>query len=120
MKFNEDAPPDRVMGLLYDGFKMPPREELGDNNPMDWPAGLDNKSADPWQHHNYLVLQNADAIPLGRVQRKQMVDHISCLAVRADPTTAQSARAAGTIVQCLTVTPSPEGFVLSQRAGVSL
>jgi hypothetical protein len=62
----------------------------------------------------------SDSIPLGRVQRKQMDDHISCLAVRADPTSAPSAQAAGKIVQCLTVTPSPEGFVLSQRAGVSL
>jgi hypothetical protein len=26
---------------------MPPREELGDNNPMDWPAGLDKAAACP-------------------------------------------------------------------------
>jgi hypothetical protein len=58
VKFNEDAPPDRVMGALYDGFRMPRREELGDTDPSLWATGLDGKPADPWQHHQYLVLQN--------------------------------------------------------------
>jgi hypothetical protein len=52
-------------------------------------------------------------IPLGRVQRRQMADHISCFAVRADSTISQSPRAAGKIVQCLAISPSPEGFVPS-------
>src|SRR5262245_21714566 len=64
VKFNDEAPPDRVMGLLYDGFRMPKREELGDMNEADWPAGLDGKPADPWQHHQYLVLQNTDTAEL--------------------------------------------------------
>ena len=61
MKFNgEGQPPDRVMGLLYDGFAMPPRESLGDNDVAAWELGLNGKPQDPWQHHVYLVLQRAD------------------------------------------------------------
>jgi hypothetical protein len=57
VKFNENAPPDRIMGLLYDGFEMPERETLGDLDQSQWELGLDNRPADPWQHHIYLVLQ---------------------------------------------------------------
>jgi hypothetical protein len=61
IKFNgEGEPPDRHMGLLYDGFVMPPRQTLGDDDQAQWQLGLDGKPADPWQHHIYLVLQNAD------------------------------------------------------------
>jgi hypothetical protein len=59
VKFNGvGEPPDRVMGLLYDGFVMPPRESLGDLDESQWSEGLDGKPADPWQHHQYLVLQD--------------------------------------------------------------
>jgi hypothetical protein len=61
MKFGaEGEPPDRVMGLLYDGFIMPARETLGDLDTTKWELGLDGKPADPWQHHVYLVLQRGD------------------------------------------------------------
>jgi len=61
IKFNgEGAPPDRVMGLLYDGFVMPARDTLPDQDQSEWELGLDGKPADPWQHHVYLVLQKAD------------------------------------------------------------
>jgi hypothetical protein len=61
IKFNgEGNPPDKVMGLLYDGFVMPPRETLGDTDEAQWENGLDNQPADPWQHQNYLVLQRGD------------------------------------------------------------
>ena len=47
IKFNGDGePPDRIMGLLYDGFVMPPRESLGDLDESQWPIGLDNLPAD--------------------------------------------------------------------------
>ena len=60
VKFNGvGEPPDRVMGLLYDGFVMPPRESLGDLDISEWGEGLDGKPADPWQHHQCLVLQDA-------------------------------------------------------------
>jgi hypothetical protein len=63
VKFNGPGePPDREMGLLYDpGFVMPERDALGDNDQSQWEEGLDGKPADPWQHHMYLVLQQADS-----------------------------------------------------------
>jgi hypothetical protein len=56
----EGNPPDRVMGLLYDGFAMPARDTLGDSDAAAWELGLDGKPQDPWQHHVYLVLQNTE------------------------------------------------------------
>jgi hypothetical protein len=65
VKFNGDGePPDRIMGLLYDGFQMPPRESLGDLDESKWPIGLDNLPADPWQHQMYLVLQNTTTMEM--------------------------------------------------------
>ena len=61
MRFNgEGEPPDRRMGLLYDGYIMPPRATLGDTDVSQWEIGLDGKPADPWQHFIYLVLQRGD------------------------------------------------------------
>ena len=62
IKFNgEGAPPDRHMGLLYDGFLMPSRDSLGDTDQAKWEMGLDGKPQDPWAHQVYLVLQRADS-----------------------------------------------------------
>jgi hypothetical protein len=61
IKFNGSGnPPSREMGLLYDGYQMPPRESLGDTDEAAWEMGLDGKPADPWVHAIYLVLQRAD------------------------------------------------------------
>jgi hypothetical protein len=61
IRFNgAGAPPDRVMGLLYDGFVMPARASLPDLDPAKWEMGLDGRPVDPWQHHVYLVLQKAE------------------------------------------------------------
>jgi hypothetical protein len=61
IKFNGvGEAPDREMGLLYDGFEMPPRESMGDTDKTQWEEGLDGKPADPWQHQMLLVLQQAD------------------------------------------------------------
>jgi hypothetical protein len=41
IRFQRDGetPPDRVQGLLYDGFVMPPRETLGDMDQTQCPFG---------------------------------------------------------------------------------
>jgi hypothetical protein len=65
VKFNgAGEPPDRAMGVLYDGFVMPAREMLGNADQALWEKGLDGKPADPWQHHVYLVLQRGDTAEL--------------------------------------------------------
>jgi hypothetical protein len=56
--------PDRAMGLLFDGFEMPPREALGDLDQAAWELGLDNQPADPWQHQQCIVLQDTETAEL--------------------------------------------------------
>ena len=59
VKFNGvGEPPDREMGLLFDGFTMPRRDELGDHDPKLWEEGLDGNPQDPWVHQNCLPLQD--------------------------------------------------------------
>jgi hypothetical protein len=61
IKFNGAGnPPDKHLGLLYDGFAMPTRASLGDNDESSWPDGLDKHPADPWLHQMNLVLQHAE------------------------------------------------------------
>jgi len=60
IKFNgEGEPPSRVMGLLYDGFVLPPRHSLGDNDREQWEI-FNGAPQDPWQHTVYLVLERRD------------------------------------------------------------
>jgi hypothetical protein len=59
IKFNGPGEmPDKVMGLLFDGFEMPTRESLGDLDPSKWEAGLNGQPADPWQHQQMVVFQD--------------------------------------------------------------
>jgi hypothetical protein len=57
-KFVEDGPPEKIAGLLFDGFVLPPRESLGDDDETEWDEGLDGRPSDPWQHFIFLVLQD--------------------------------------------------------------
>jgi hypothetical protein len=50
----------QVMGRIGDGFKMPARETLGDNDPAAWSIGLDGKRSDPWLHTLHLPLKSSD------------------------------------------------------------
>jgi hypothetical protein len=59
IKFNgKDAPPDRVMGLLYGDFVMPMRDSLGDTDATQWESGLSGQPEDPWHNQSCLVLQH--------------------------------------------------------------
>jgi hypothetical protein len=60
IRFNDDAPPSRAAGLLYDGFIMPSRDSLGDTDESKWPIGLNGRPEDPWKHQICLVLQHGD------------------------------------------------------------
>jgi hypothetical protein len=65
VKFNGSGePPIKIMGLHYNGFVMPPVEELPDRDPTEWELGLDNQPSDPWKHFQYLILQQADTADL--------------------------------------------------------
>ena len=61
IKFNgDDMPPDRVQGLLYDGFMMLARDALGDTDKTQWQPGLGGMPEDPWKHQICLPLQNVE------------------------------------------------------------
>jgi hypothetical protein len=59
IKFSADGePPQRHMGLIYDGFVIPSRSSLGDMDKSLWPLGLDGAPEDPWRHMINVVLQS--------------------------------------------------------------
>jgi hypothetical protein len=59
-KFVEGASPEVQGGLIFDGYTMPRREELGDMDQSQWPIGLSGKPEDPWQHFLEIVLERCD------------------------------------------------------------
>ena len=66
IKFNgKGEQPDRIQGLLYDGFIMPPASSLPDRDRSKWELGLDGEPADPWQHQMCLILQSPGTHELG-------------------------------------------------------
>ena len=66
IKFNgKGEQPDRIQGLLYDGFIMPPQSTLPDRDPSKWELGLSGEPDDPWQHQMCLVLQSPGTHELG-------------------------------------------------------
>jgi hypothetical protein len=53
----EGNQPDKLAGLIFEGFELPPRESLGDLDPATWELGLNGKPSDPWIHQMNLPLQ---------------------------------------------------------------
>lgn len=64
VRFNEGEAPTRIGGLLYQGFALPPREQLGNNDEADWPIGLSGKPEDPWKHEQLVVLRRPVTLEL--------------------------------------------------------
>ena len=66
IKFNgKGEQADRIQGLLYDGFIMPPQSTLPDRDSSKWELGLSGEPDDPWQHQMCLVLQSPGTHELG-------------------------------------------------------
>lgn len=59
VKWQEGQPVAHVMGLVSEGFKPPPREDLGDLDEDQWEE-LNGKPIDPWQKTNHLPMCNVD------------------------------------------------------------
>ena len=59
IKFYRDgtSPPTRIQGLLTDGFRLPPRDSLGDRDETKWEVGLSGKPEDCWKHQIIALLQ---------------------------------------------------------------
>ena len=78
-RFNEqNRSPDKVMGLLYDGFVMPPREALGDADPAQWEEGLAGEPQDPWQRASSCSPCRTRGRPSCSPFRHQLKDRPTC------------------------------------------
>jgi hypothetical protein len=63
IKFHRDGntPPTRVQGMLTDGFRLPPRNSLGETDESKWEVGLSGQPEDPWKHQIVGLLQKTDS-----------------------------------------------------------
>jgi hypothetical protein len=61
IKFNEGNPPDVRMVALNEDADVPKREELGDDDPSEWPFNMNGVQADPWQPQYAVPMQRRDA-----------------------------------------------------------
>jgi hypothetical protein len=64
VRFHDGEPPERIGGLLYQGFELPPREQMGDTNRATWSIGLSGQPEDPWKHEMMLVLKRPVTLEL--------------------------------------------------------
>jgi hypothetical protein len=53
----DGAVTDTVVGRIVDGFALPPRETLGDQDEMKWEVEPSGAKRDPWARTVYLVLR---------------------------------------------------------------
>jgi hypothetical protein len=56
VKWRDNTPVATIMGLVAEGFRPPPREELGDLDENEWEEMPDGKPRDPWQLTNHVLL----------------------------------------------------------------
>jgi len=61
IKFNADGPPDVRMVRIDQDAEVPERSSLGDNDPTQWPLGLDGKKNDPWIEQFAIPMVRNDA-----------------------------------------------------------
>lgn len=55
VKWGDSQPLAHIMGLVSEGFRPPPRDELGDLDEDQWEL-LNDRPIDPWQKTNHLTL----------------------------------------------------------------
>jgi hypothetical protein len=61
IKFNADGPPDVRMVRIDQNVEVPTRESLGDNDPAQWPLGLNGEKTDPWKEQFAIPMARNDA-----------------------------------------------------------
>lgn len=65
VKFQSERAPLRIGGLLYaPDFALPPRDQLGDNDPKRWEIGLSGRPEDPWREELMVVLKRPATMEL--------------------------------------------------------
>jgi hypothetical protein len=61
IKFNEGGPPDARMVRIDQVAETSERSKLGDNDPTQWPLGLDGNPTDPWKEQFAIPMARNDA-----------------------------------------------------------
>jgi len=64
VKFLDGQVADRRIGMVADGYKLPPREELGDLDETRWEKDSQGKPRDPWVVQWYLALMRVETSEL--------------------------------------------------------
>jgi hypothetical protein len=74
IRWEDKQPAERIMGLLAEGFKPPPRDilgygyEPGNDKPVDtseWELDAEGNPRDPWRFTRYLILKDPDYVEEG-------------------------------------------------------
>jgi hypothetical protein len=60
IKWADNKPAEQVMGLVSEGFKIPKRDTLGDQDESEWELDDRGQPRDPWQETYYLVVRLLD------------------------------------------------------------
>jgi hypothetical protein len=60
VKFKGGELVDRLIGKVVDGFTMPKREDLDDNDESNWEMNDRGERRDPWVAQSYLPLENLE------------------------------------------------------------
>ena len=61
IKFNPDGPPDARMRRIDEDARAIERSTLGDNDPTEWPIGLNGEKTDPWKEQFAVPMARNDA-----------------------------------------------------------
>jgi hypothetical protein len=56
-----NKPKVQRMGLVIEGYRAPPREDLDDVDPKQWPVRGNDVPTDPWQRTVYVVMRDPKA-----------------------------------------------------------
>jgi len=61
VKFVDGKPVDYRIGLVRDGYILPSRESLGDNDPAFWPTDTRGQPQDVWVKQSYLPILDIES-----------------------------------------------------------
>jgi hypothetical protein len=86
VKFKHGELVERKVGRVADGFVVPQREELGDNDSSTWETDSRGDPQDPWSAQSYLPLEDRDGeiftFVSGSVGGRQAVSRLAARAAR--------------------------------------
>jgi hypothetical protein len=61
VKFWDGKPVAQRIGRIADGFQLPDRDDLGDNDKKEWQRDSTGKEKDPWSKQYYVPMEDIDS-----------------------------------------------------------